>query len=275
MDTVDIAARKSISASVKAEALAMERKAAREQRNERTRNDAEIRAAENKYSDAQGQVGELRKELDRETRSRELAEREAQTYSTQLREMRDENGRLRDELARVRLDAETANAKLTAIENEKRAAQEAQDNLNKAAEAKAGEATLISSLKAYGSVVKNDRGIVLTLPENLWAGTRSTDLVPNADGKLNNLAQLLAQHPEYRITVEAHTDNSGSPDVVQTVTERRSYTLADKFTTLGVQEGRIVAKGFGASVPVAPNTTNGNRAKNRRMQIVLSPSGVE
>ncbi|MBV9215406.1 MAG: flagellar motor protein MotD, partial [Acidobacteria bacterium] len=40
--------------------------------------------------------------------------------------------------------------------------------------------------------------------------------------------------------------------------------------SLGVQEGRIVAKGFGASVPVAPNTTVVNRAKNRRVQLILT-----
>ncbi len=118
--------------------------------------------------------------------------------------------------------------------------------------------------------MKNDRGIVLTLPENLWASARSSDLAPRAESSLSSLAGILAANPDYRITVESHTDNGGNPDQVQTITDRRSYTVADKFTTLGVEEGRIVAKGLGASVPVAPNTTNANRAKNRRMQVVLS-----
>ncbi len=262
-DTIDIAARKSISASVKAESMAFQRSQAREKRNEQTRTDAEIRAAENRITDAQGEIADLRSELARETRNRELAERDALNYATQVKDLRDENGRLREDLVRVRIDFESANAKLAAIENEKQAAQQQVD----VAET---EAALINSLKAFGSVVKNDRGIVLTLPENLWASARSADLAPRAESTMSSLAGILAENPGYRITVESHTDNGGNPDQVQTVTDRRSYTVADRFTTLGVEEGRIVAKGLGASVPVAPNTTNANRAKNRRMQVVLS-----
>jgi outer membrane protein OmpA-like peptidoglycan-associated protein len=166
---------------------------------------------------------------------------------------------------RVKLEAESNASKLAAIEAER-------EKQVRETQVKESEATLISSLKAFGSVAKNERGIVLTLPENIWNGSRSTDLLPAADGKLNTLAEILASNPDYRITVEAHTDSSGNPDVVQTVTDRRSYILADKFSTQGVAEGRIVAKGFGASVPIAPNTTNANRAKNRRLQIVLSPN---
>ncbi len=262
-DTVDIAARKSISASVKAESMALQRIQAREKRNEQTRTDAEIRSAETRFTDAQGQIADLRSELARETRNRELAERDAMNYAAQAKDLRDENGRLREDLVRVRLDAEAANAKLAAIETEKLAAQQE-------VEVAANEAALITSLKEFGSVAKNDRGIVLTLPENLWASTRSSDLAPRAERTLSSLAGILAANPGYRITVESHTDNGGNPDQVQTVTDQRSYTVADKFTTLGVEEGRIVAKGLGASVPVAPNNTNANRAKNRRMQVVLS-----
>src|SRR5207249_12003846 len=52
--------------------------------------------------------------------------------------------------------------------------------------------------------------------------------------------------------------------------DRRAYIVADKFTTLGVEQGRIVAKGYGASTPVAPNTTLANRAKNRRLLVILN-----
>lgn len=269
-DSVDIAARKSISASVKAESLAQQRKEARDKRNERTRADAEIRSAENRFSDAQEQITDLKAELAREIRNRELAERDSLNYAGQLRELREENGRLREELGRVRVEMETVNAKLTAVENEKRAAQEQSDAQAAAARIKTAEASLIASLKAFGTVVKNERGIVLTLPENLWAGTRSTDLQPRAEGKITSLAEILSSNADYRITVESHTDNAGSKDQVQTLTDRRSYTIADKFSTLGVDEGRIVAKGLGASMPVAPNTTNANRARNRRIQVVLS-----
>lgn len=269
-DTVDIAARKSISAAVRAESLAFQRKEAREKRNEQTRVDAEIRSAENKFSDAQEQITDLKAELAREIRNRELAERDAMNYSNQLRELRDENGRLREELGRIRVEIESVKTRLAAAENEKQAMQAERDRETRAAQSRASEAALINSLRAFGAVGKNERGIVLTLPENLWAGTRSSNLLPQTDGKLTSLGQILENNPDYRISVESHTDNSGNPEQIQSLTERRSYAIAEKFTTLGVEEGRIVAKGYGASVPVAPNTTAINRARNRRIHVVLN-----
>lgn len=269
-DTVDIAARRSIAAAVRAESLAVQRKEARDRRNEQTRNDAEIRAAENRFSDAQNEIAELREELARERRNRELAERDVMNQGNQVRDLRDENGRLREEIGRIRVELDTANAKVKAAENEKLAAQLERDNQAKAARIRSEEGSLIASLKAYGTVVKNERGIVLTLPESLWAGPRSTDFMPQANGRLTGLSEVLVNHPDYRIMVESHTDNRGEAEVIQTLTDRRSYSVADQFTRHGVAEARIVAKGLGASLPVAPNTTNANRAKNRRMQVILS-----
>ncbi len=269
-DSIDIAARKSIDASVRAESLALQRKDARAKRNEQTRVDAEIRNAENKFTDAQQQMVDLRAELARETRNRELAERDVMNYSNQLKDIRDENGKLREEIGRIRVEMEAMTSKLTAAENEKRVAQEQRDQDAKTTRMRTSEATLMTALKTFGTVSKTERGIVLTLPENLWTGARTSTFVPQADGKLTSLAEILANNPDYRINVESHTDNGGAPDQIQAVTDRRSYAVAEKFADLGVDEGRIVAKGYGASVPVAPNTTPVNRAKNRRMQLILS-----
>ncbi len=269
-EVIDIAARKSISAAVRAEAMAEQRRVAREQRNERTRTDAEIRAAENRFSDAQEEINSLKAELAREIRNRELAERDAMNYSNQLRELRAENVRLSEDLGRARVENETANARLATIEAERNAIREESENAANAARQEQAEKDLLAALKPYGAIVKDERGIVLTLPENLWTGTRSSSLTPQADGRLASLAGILANNPEYRILVESHIDNSGNADQIQTVTDRRSYTVADKFASFGVEEGRIVAKGLGASLPIAPNTTNANRARNRRIHVILN-----
>jgi outer membrane protein OmpA-like peptidoglycan-associated protein len=269
-DTVDVTARRAISAAVKAEEMAAQRKVARERRNEQLRNDAEIREAENRVVDALGQIVELRAELARETRNRELAERDSANYANQVRELREENGRLREELGRVRVEIETARARITALENENRAKQEESDRELRAANIRAAEPGLMQQLRSFGTVQKNERGIVLTLPETFWTNTRSTTLTPQADGRLNQLGAILASNPDYRIAVESHTDNTGDPAAIQTLTDRRSYLIADKIASQGVDDGRLMAKGFGASVPVAPNTTAANKAKNRRVQIVLS-----
>ena len=269
-DTVDIAARKSISASVKAESLAVQRKDAREKRNEKIRTDTEIRSAETRFAEAQSQISDLKAELARETRNRELAERDVLNYSNQVKDLRDENGKQREEITRARIEIENLNTRLTNAENEKKAMLEQNDKALKAANVRAAEGTLIALLKTYGVVEKNDRGIVLTLPETLWTGPRTSVFTPQTASKLASLAQILNAHPDYSITVESHTDNSGDPATIQSVTDKRSYAVAEKVASMGVPEGRIVAKGLGASVPVVPNTTAVNRAKNRRMLIVLT-----
>ena len=175
-DMVDIDARKAISSAVKAESTAIVRREAREKRNEKARSDAETRQAEQRFSSAQGQIDSLKEELARETRNRELAERDAMNYSSQLKELRDENGRLREELGRMKLDAETAKAKLEAAENEKVAAQGERDKQAHINSVKAAEPQLINSLKRFGTVTRVDNSIVLVLPESLWSGSRVADL---------------------------------------------------------------------------------------------------
>ncbi|MDH3530323.1 MAG: hypothetical protein OEQ28_12225, partial [Acidobacteriota bacterium] len=92
---VDIAARKAISEAVKAETTASIRRNAREKRNEALRRDAELRAAENKFDDAQSNISDLRAQLAAETRAKELAERDAENYANQLRDLKAEYDALR------------------------------------------------------------------------------------------------------------------------------------------------------------------------------------
>jgi outer membrane protein OmpA-like peptidoglycan-associated protein len=112
---------------------------------------------------------------------------------------------------------------------------------------------------------------VLTLPENLWTSARVSSFAPTAQTRINSLAEMLAGTADYKIAIEAHTDNKGTPDELQTLTQERAQALADKFVSLGVTQDRVEAKGMGANLPVAANTTVANRAKNRRVDIILTP----
>ncbi len=268
-EQVDIDARKAVSAAVKAETTALVRKEAREKRNEKLRSDAETRQAEEKFTDAQNQISDLRSELARETRNRELAERDALNFSNQVKELRDENGRLREELGRVKTENESYKAKLAAAEAEKQNAENERDKQAKLARLRAAEEGLIASLKKYGQVSRIDKSIVLVLPESIWASSRSSALAAQADPKLASLGQILADNPDYLVTIESHTDNGGSADAVQAVTDARAKLISDKFMGLGIQDSRIRAKGFGATIPAVPNTTAANRVKNRRVNIIL------
>lgn len=264
-ETVDIAARRAVSTAVKAEMTAAVRKEARERRNERTRTDAEIRDAEEKYVDAQNVISNLRAELDREKRARELAERDALNYSNQVRE-------LRAELDKVRVEAEESKLKFARLETRQEAFEAEREKERRLNRLQANTGVLMQSLKRFGTVDQTERGIVLILPENFWANTRQSNFAPDAEAKLTTLGEVLANNTDYRITIEAHTDNKGTPEELETLTRERAQAIADKMMSFGVTENRLESKGLGAGFPVAPNTTNVNRAKNRRVEIVLVPA---
>jgi outer membrane protein OmpA-like peptidoglycan-associated protein len=271
-EAVDLTARQAVSAAVKAEDTALARKEAREKRNEKSRTDAELRTAEDKYLRAQDEITELKAELAREQRQRELSQRDVSNYNEQIKTLREENARLRDENNRLRSDAEEAKTKLARTEGEKVAIEKQREQDERAARLRENMPVLMQSLKPFGAVRQTERGIVLTLPENYFMGIRDSNLAATADVKISNLANVLANSADYRIIVEAHTDNKGTPDELQTVTQNRAQAVLDKLTAGGVEASRVETKGYGASLPVAPNTTNLNRAKNRRVDVILVPN---
>lgn len=271
-ESVDVTARQAISAAVKAESTALIRKDAREKRNEKSRADAETRAAENRFQQAQDEINDLKAQLASETRNRELAERDGINYSEQIKQLRAENGRLREELGRTRVEADNAKAKIESLENEQRSSEERRAKDERINNLIAAQPALMQSLKRFGTVAKNDRGIIVTIPETFWAGIRSTSFSAAADEKLSSIAQILSENADYRLVIESHTDNRGTDAELSALTQQRSQAIADRLTGFGVASDRLEAKGFAATIPVAPNTTNINRAKNRRVQLILVPN---
>lgn len=263
-ESVDISARKAISSAVKAETTAAVRREARERRNEKTRADAEIREAEEKFVDAQNSIEELRTELAREKRARELAERDAQNYADQVRS-------LSDELSTVRKEAEENKIKLARIEARQEVLEQEREKERRLNRLQANSGVLIESLKRFGAVEQTDRGIVLTLPDNFWKNSREAAFAADAEVKLSTLGEVLANNVDYRVTIESHIDNSGTPEELERLTADRAQALSEKMRYFGVTSNRLEAKGMGAAFPVVPNTTNANRSKNRRVQVILRP----
>ncbi len=263
-EDVDIAARRSISAAVKAESMAAERRIAREKRDEKVRSDAETRQAENRYQEALDEIEDLKRQLRDETRNRELSERDGANFTQQIKDLRAENAKLREQLAATRIQADTAKTKLESIEKDRA-------NEMRAAALREYEPQLMQTLKQFGTVARTDRGIVLTMPENLWSGIRSSNLAPNGDAKLASLGDILSRNTDYTVAIESHTDDSGDQMETDGLTRDRANLIGMRLSTYGVAQDRIQAKGMGAALPVAPNSTNSNRAKNRRVMVILTP----
>ena len=157
-EEVDITARRAVSSAVKAESSAFVRRQAREKRNEQAKNDAEIRQAENRFADAQSEIDGLKRQLADETRARELAERDVANMSSQVRELRAENGRLREDFGKAKVEADNAKARVAAIEQAGRDAEDQRARDARLETIRSNEGALISSLKRFGTVAKTDRG---------------------------------------------------------------------------------------------------------------------
>ncbi|HWS88501.1 MAG TPA: OmpA family protein [Pyrinomonadaceae bacterium] len=270
---VDVLARRAISLAVKAEETAELRAAARKRREEKAASDRAISEAEESAAEAGRTIQELRDRLRKEESARELAERDAANANQQLREARNENARLRDELAQVRTEGDAARLKLARMEGERAAEQSREEAARRAAQQQEALASLKSSLARFGTVKETAQGLVLVLPDTLWAGARAAELTPKAVATtIDPLAALLANNPDLRVRIEAHVDARGDAADLQRLSQDRAEALAGRLVTSGVDGARIQANGMGGSVPVAANTTPAGRTRNRRIEITLTPA---
>src|SRR6266542_3162567 len=268
---IDVLARKATSSGARAEEMAIARHAARVRREDIQRRDEALRSAEKTAEAAQREIDQLRTELDREQRARELAERDAATTNEQLREQRVEAARLRDELQTVRSEGDTAKIKLARLEGEKQAEETRRDAERREQERRAAESMLKQTLAKYGTVKETPRGFQLVLSETIWTSARATNLAASSAAKLEPLAALLASNPDYQILIESYTDNKGDEVSLQQLTQERARALSERFQAAGVDAARIQANGMGASNPLVSNTTLNGRSRNRRTEITLTP----
>jgi outer membrane protein OmpA-like peptidoglycan-associated protein len=270
-EEVDAAARRAIDLGVKAEEVAQEHKAARQRREEIARRDRAVQEAERSADSASAEITELKTALERETHGRELSERDLANATQQVRDLRSEIARLRDELQAVRTEADDAKLRLARIEGERAAEQARKEAEQRTAEQRAAAEALRQNLARFGSVRDTSRGLVLVLPESIWTGARLAEIAPKATSTLEPLAALLANNPDYKVIIEAYTDSRGDDASLRQLTQARAEALAGRLVSAGVEGARIQSNGLGADNPLASNTTPTGRLRNRRTEITLIP----
>lgn len=85
---------------------------------------------------------------------------------------------------------------------------------------------------------------------------------------IDQIVQMLKANPDLKIGVEGHTDNVGTPASNKTLSEARAKSVVSAIVAQGVSADRLSPTGFGQDKPVADNTTEEGRAKNRRVELV-------
>jgi len=134
------------------------------------------------------------------------------------------------------------------------------------------EAKLRSQLQGTGvSVVRNGNNITLNMPGNITFRTDSADLNSSFYDVLNSVTLVLKEYDKTLLEVAGHTDNTGSDQYNQALSERRANSVAQYLEGHGVNAQRVITLGAGEGHPIASNDTADGRQANRRVELSLEP----
>jgi len=163
--------------------------------------------------------------------------------------------------------------------SEAKAEQERQAAAAKAAEAERVRSTAENAAKARLELLGRldaalptrvtERGLISEIGGVQFA-TGTSELNGSAREALARFSGVVASYPGLRFNVEGHTDNTGSPTANTELSLRRAISVRDYLIGQGVAASTIDVAGLGSSRPEADNTTAQGRAKNRRVEIVVS-----
>jgi len=122
---------------------------------------------------------------------------------------------------------------------------------------------------ANAKVERVGEGIKITFDSGVLFATNSSELQPAAKANIESLSKILNKYPDTNILIEGDTDNEGTTEYNQKLSERRAQAVADYQKGQGVAGSRIATVGLGELNPVAPNETAGGRQQNRRVEVAI------
>lgn len=111
-------------------------------------------------------------------------------------------------------------------------------------------------------------GSAYTINDILY-GTNSYVLSDRSKFILKGFARFLKENPSISVSIQGHTDDVGDDNENLLLSDKRAHGVKDYLVSLGIEENRLKAKGYGETVPKVPNTSSSNRAKNRRTDFII------
>jgi outer membrane protein OmpA-like peptidoglycan-associated protein len=119
------------------------------------------------------------------------------------------------------------------------------------------------------TVERVGEGIHVTFASGLLFDFDSDVVKPTARENLRNLASSLDKFPGSDLLIAGHTDNVGSDDYNQALSQRRAESAARYLAQLGVSDNRLLTRGLGETEPKADNATEAGRSENRRVELAI------
>lgn len=123
-----------------------------------------------------------------------------------------------------------------------------------------------NELLSFEITIQYELPKVYTL-DNVYFDTGKSTLRAESFKELNELAEFMRQKKTLVIEIAGHTDNVGSAESNLKLSEGRANAVRDYLIRKGIKPERIIAKGYGDTQPVANNTTDEGKQKNRRTEV--------
>ncbi len=126
---------------------------------------------------------------------------------------------------------------------------------------------------AESDPAKIKKGDILQI-QNLYFDANQFNVKTECEGTLAEVYKFLSKNPKLIVEVAGHTNNRPSDSYANTLSTNRAKAVCDWLISKGIPKNRIQYKGYGKTLPIAPNTTDDGRRKNQRVEIrVLSVTG--
>lgn len=134
---------------------------------------------------------------------------------------------------------------------------------------KSGSTAFVSAETEAGSFDNLKSGDVVVLRHVLFAQSEYT-LLPTSYAELDKVVKALRTNSQFEVEVAGHTDNIGDKRLNQALSENRAKVVANYLVRRGIPDSRIRAKGYGDTRPITDNTSETQRALNRRVELVVN-----
>ncbi|HZZ39799.1 MAG TPA: OmpA family protein [Acidobacteriaceae bacterium] len=167
--------------------------------------------------------------------------------------------------------AETARAEQAKAQAAQQAAEQAEAQARQASEQMREK--LREQLNQVLNTQETARGLIVNMSDVLF-GFNKFDLKTDAQIKLAKVSGILLTYPNLKVQVEGYTDNVGSAEYNQQLSEKRAMAVQSFLISQGVAPGNMTAQGFGPADPVADNSSSSGRAQNRRVEMVVSGQSI-
>jgi len=113
-------------------------------------------------------------------------------------------------------------------------------------------------------------GIVVEFNSKVLFGFDRSDLTGQALTNLNDLTKVLQKYPDTNIEIQGHTDNVGTDEYNQDLSERRASSVATYLRSNGINSSRIAIRGYGENAPRYSNDSETGRSQNRRVDFLIT-----